>query len=150
MKNRTLYLSWLYLYILTAILGFIQEPNPLVTALLALLSICFFIPGAVLLYRAIKSGRRKHLRIVMLISAASLTVTMLLFIANTLTVLAPENELLGTVLYAVLTVFSAPMMCAPYQSVSMFLWACLLFTGISFWKKTKPEPKQTGKKKVKK
>lgn len=137
MKTNQLYLYWLYLFIFCAAMGFIQERNPLVTALLMLLTLAFFVPGALLLYHAIREGDRKHLRNVLIISACSLGVTMLLFIANTLTVLAPDNDLLGRILYAVLVVFSAPMMCAPYQSISMFLWACLMFTAISHWKKTK-------------
>lgn len=137
MKPRNLYLYWLYLFILCAALGFIPHPrNPLVTALLALLSVAFFLPASILLYQAIRSGKRRHLRKILTISALSLGLTLILFIANTLTILAPQNLLLGNVLNALLVVFSAPMLCAPYQFVSMFLWACLLFTAISFWKKT--------------
>lgn len=137
MKTKQLYLYWLYLFIFCAAMGFIQDRSPLVTALLALLSIAFFIPGALLLYGGIRSGDRKPLRNVVVISASSLGLTMLLFIANTLSVLAPDNDLLGRILQAFLVVFSSPMMCAPYQFISMFLWACLMFTAITYWKKTK-------------
>ncbi len=130
MKERKLYLIWLYLFILCAALGFIRQRSPLVTALLALLSVVFFLPGALLLHR----GERKP---VMLISAASLALTMVLFIANTLTVLAPDNILLGNIFNALLVVFSAPMMCAPYQAVSLFCWACLFFAGLTQNKKVK-------------
>lgn len=123
MKERKLYLYWLYLYILCAALGFIRQRSPLVTALLALLSIAFFVPGALLLHR----GERKP---VLCISAASLVLTLVLFIANTLTVLAPDNILLGNIFHSLLVVFSSPMMCAPYQILSLFGWACLLFAGL--------------------
>ena len=137
MKTKQLYLYWLYLFIFCAVMGFIRERNPLVTALLALLCLAFFVPGSLLLYHGIQHRDRRTVRNVMLISAGSLLLTMLLFIANTLTVLAPKNDLLGRIFQALLTVFSTPMMCAPYQFISMFLWACLLFTGLSFWKKLK-------------
>ena len=135
MKTNRLYLYWLYLFIFCAAMGFIRERNPLVTALLALLSLAFFVPGGLLMYGGIKNRDRKTVRNVMIISISSLGLTMVLFIANTLTALAPNNDMLGKIFQAVLTVFSAPMMCSPYQFISMFLWACLLFTGISFWKK---------------
>ena len=135
MKTKQLYLYWLYLFIFCAAMGFIRERNPLVTALLALLSLVFFVPGAMLMYRGIKSRDRKTVRNVMLICICSLGLTLVVFIANVLTALAPNNDLLGRIFQAILVVFSAPMMCAPYQFISMFLWACLLFTGISYWKK---------------
>ena len=137
MKNRTLYLYWLYLYILCAALGFIPTPrSPLVIALLTLCALAFYLPPAALLYRAIRKGERKPLKQVMLLSICSLVLTLLLFIANTLTVLAPENLLLGNIFNALLILVSAPMKCAPYQVLSLFGWACLLFTAITNWKKT--------------
>jgi len=137
MKDKHLYLYWLYLFILCAALGFIPAGrSPLVTALLALLSIAFFIPGGMLLYRGIRRRERAHLKTILLLSLCSLVLTLVLFIANTLTVLAPHNILLGNVMNTLLVLFSAPMMCAPYQFLSMFGWACLLFTAISYWKKT--------------
>lgn len=135
MKTKQLYLYWLYLFIFCAAMGFIRERGPLVTALLALLSLVFFVPGGLLMYRGIKNHDRKLVRNVMLICICSLGLTLVLFIANILTALAPNNDLLGRIFQAILVVFSTPMMCSPYQFISMFLWACLLFTGISYWKK---------------
>ena len=137
MKNRKFYLIWLYLYILCAALGFIPSPrNPLVTALLAICAVAFFAPPALLLYRAIRDGDRRTLKRMLLLSAASLALTLLLFIGNTLTILAPDNLLLGNILNALLILVSAPMACAPYQVLGTFGWACLLFTSITNWKKT--------------
>lgn len=130
MKERRLYLYWLYLFILCAALGFIRDRSPLVAALLTLLGMGFFVPGGLLLYR----GQRKP---ILIISAASLVLTLLLFIGNTLTVLAPDNLLLGNILHAALTVFSAPMMCLPYQGLGVFGWACLLFAALYRSKKPK-------------
>lgn len=134
MKDRTLYLYWLCLFILCATLGFIPAPrSPLAAALLTLLSLLFFVPPALLLRR----GGRKHLRNILILSACSLMLTLVLLIANTLSVLAPDKVLLGNILNALLVVFSAPMLCAPYQFLSLFGWACLLFTALSRWKKSK-------------
>lgn len=136
MKDRKLFLYWLYLYILCAALGFIPSPrNPLVVAALALLTVGFFVPPGMILYRAIQRNDRRQLRLVALLSAASLALTLALFIANTLTVLAPSNVLLGNVFNTLLVLFSAPMMCAPYQAISIFGWACLLFVVIFHRKK---------------
>lgn len=136
MKDRKLYLYWLYLYILCASLGFIPSPrSPLVTALLTLAAVAFFVPPAMILYRAIRRDDRKAMKLVALLSAGSLVLTTVLFIANTLTVLAPANLLLGNILNALLVLFSAPMLCAPYQALSLFGWACLLFTVIFHRKK---------------
>ena len=136
MKDRKLYLYWLYLYILCAALGFIPNPrNPLVAALLTLCAAAFFLPPALLLYRSVQTGQRKNLQAVLWISAGSLVLTLLLFIANTLTVLAPDNLLLGNILNAVLIILSTPMCCAPYQVLGIFGWACLLFTALTNWKK---------------
>lgn len=139
MKDKQLYLYWLYLYIICAILGFIPPPrNPLVTALLAILTLVFFAPPAILLYRGIRQESRPHLKTIALISGLSLGITTLLFIANMLTALAPNNILLGNLFNALLVVFSAPMMCAPYQVVSLLLWASLLTVALGNRKPKKP------------
>lgn len=144
MKNRTLYLYWLYLYILCAALGFIPTPrNPLVIALLTLCAAAFYIPPALLLYRGVQQRDRKPLKHILFLSICSLVLTLLLLIANTLTVLAPDNVLLGNLLNAVLVLVSAPMKCAPYQVLGIFVWACLLFTALTNWKKTAKTPKKT-------
>ena len=136
MKDKQLYLYWLYLAILCAALGFIQERNSLVVLLLTVLMILFYVPGGMLLYRAIQRGKRQHLRNVLFLSLISLAATTLFFIFNLLTVLAPANRLLGNILNAALVIVSVPMMCSPLPALSMFLWGCLLFTAISWWKKT--------------
>ena len=137
MKDKQLYLYWLYLYIICAILGFIpQERNPLVAALLALMTVVFFLPPAILLYRGIQQESRPHLKPIAWISALSLGLTTLLSIANVLTVLAPDDLLLGNVFYALLILFSTPMLCAPYPILSPLLWASLLMVALRWRKKT--------------
>lgn len=134
MKDQKLYLYWLYLFILCAALGFIPEPQGLLQALLALTAMLFFVPPVTLLYRGIKQGKRKHLRIIRNLSALSLLVTTVLYVINILCVSAPE--LVGNILNAALVVFSAPLLTFPIPVAVMFTWACLLVTCLSYWKKT--------------
>ena len=51
MKKSTLLLIWGILYIICTGLGFIPEPQGMVRAVLFLVSLLFFLPPAVLLYR---------------------------------------------------------------------------------------------------
>ena len=135
MKERKLYLSWLYLFILCAALGFIRQRSPLVTALLTLLGLVFYIPPGWILYRSRRD--KKQLTPILLISTLSLVLTLLLFIANALSVLAPQNLMLGNILNATLVVFSSPMMCLPLQGLGILGWACLLFTALYLRKRAK-------------
>ena len=139
MKDKHLYLYWLYLAILCAALGFIQERNPLVVALLCLASLTFFVPGGILLYRDIRSGGKRNLKIILWLSLSSLALTTALFIGYWLSLAAASSDLPGRILYAALTLFSTPMMCAPYPAMSMFLWACMLFTAITYLKPKKQD-----------
>ena len=143
MKDRKLYLYWLYLYILCAALGFIPTPRgALVAIMLSIVFLLFFLPPGLILHRAIQRRDRKPLKQILLISGCALILSMLLFIANTLTILVPDNLLLGNIFNALWIVFSTPMGCAPYQVLGLFGWACLLFTAITNWKKTENSPQK--------
>lgn len=117
MSNRSLYAAWGVLYILTAGLGFIPEPEGLAAGVLTALSLLFFIPGFILLYR----GQKKIVRI---ISALSLGATVLCLVLNVWSVAMTAD--MGTFLYVLLGLVSAPMFCAQIWVLSLFLWACLL------------------------
>ena len=52
MKTKTLWLSWLYMFILCAVLGFIPEPGGFFKFLLVAAAAAFFVPGFVLLTKA--------------------------------------------------------------------------------------------------
>ena len=128
MKNKTLYLIWGGLFILCGLLGFIPEPVGFLKGLLVILSVAFFVPGWVLLYRG-------QARAVRNLSAVSLGVTLFLLILNFLSGRAVQAA--GEFLYGLLVFFSSPMICSQYWVLSLFLWACLLMTGISQAKKGK-------------
>ena len=123
------------MFILCAALGFIRQRSPLVTALLTLLGLVFYIPPGWILCRSRRV--KKQLTPILLISTLSLVLTLLLFIANALSVLAPQNLMLGNILNATLVVFSSPMMCLPLQGLGIFGWACLLFTALYLRKRAK-------------
>lgn len=117
MSNKALYIIWGGLYILCAGLGFMQPGSEEAANAMTLLSVAFFIPGAVLLYR----GQKVQIR---LLSAISLGVTVVCILLNILSVGMAEID--GRILYALLGLLSAPMFCSRMWLLSLFLWACLL------------------------
>lgn len=134
-RNKRLYLAWGILFIVTAGLGFIPEPQGLGKALLFLLGIGFFVPGALLLYYAAKEKHIAALKCVRNVSMISLGATFLLLVANFCSVFLPEGA--GNFLYVLLTVVSAPMACCQLWALSLFLWACLLMTSLTLLHKSK-------------
>lgn len=135
MHNNKLFWIWGILFILCAGLGFIPEPEGLLKAIMVLLSLGFFAPPGLLLYRAVKSGNQTGLRYLRNFSAVSLGLSLVLLIANFLSVAASEAA--GNFLYGLLVIFSAPMICGQFWVVSLFLWACLLMTSITFLRSKK-------------
>ena len=128
MKSKTLFALWGGLFILCAALGFIPEPSAALQVLMTVLSIAFFLPGALLLRLSKETGNREIALLVRNLSAASLILTAVLLIANFLSALAPK--LLGDILHSMLIVVSAPMICSGYWALSLFLWACLMICAV--------------------
>lgn len=135
MKDKVWYGVWAGMFILCAGLGFIPAPTGAGKSLMILLALAFFVPGAVLLYRADRAGSRKGLCRVRNLSAVSLAVTVGMILVNFLSVGASEAA--GVVLHVLLGIVSAPMFCAQYWVLSLFCWACLLLTSISCLRKQK-------------
>ncbi len=129
MKNRYLYAIWGGLYLLCALLGCVSAPQGLVKALLVLLSLVFFVPGGLLLYRGIRSNDKQQVSLVRNLSALSLGLTLFALILNFLSVMA--SEVIGNITYGILILVSSPMICSQYWFISLFLWACLLFASIA-------------------
>ena len=126
MKSQFLYALWGALFILCAGLGFIPEPAGVLRVLLTVLSILFFLPPAVLVWKGRREKDRMALSLVRNLSIASLSLSVLLIIANFLTVF--RSELLGDILHGVLVVVSSPMICSGHWAMSLFFWACLLIS----------------------
>lgn len=133
MKEKALYGIWACLYILCVGLGFISEPRGLGKVLLVLISIAFFAPGFALLHEGIQTENRKMLKRLRLVCLCSLGLTLVFLIANFFSVLG--SAAMGKVLYDLLVLVSAPMICAQYWLLSLFLWACLLLSSFLIKKK---------------
>ena len=128
MNNRFLFALWGALFILCAGLGFIPEPTGAVALLLTAVSVLFFLPPAVLVWQGRKAHDRALLALIRNLSIASLSLSVLLLIANFLT--AFHSQLLGDLLHGVLVVVSSPMICSGHWAMSLFFWACLLIASL--------------------
>ena len=126
MKSQFLYALWGALFILCAGLGFIPEPAGVLRVLLTGLSILFFLPPAVLVWKGRREKDRQTLMLVRNLSIVSLGLSVGLIIANFLTVF--RSELFGDILHGVLVVVSSPMICSGHWAMSLFFWACLLIS----------------------
>lgn len=126
MVKVALYGLWLFFYLLCGILGIMEPSTGLQAGAMTVLSLIFFLPPAILLIRAIRMGDQKTVRILRLISILSLSLTLVGFVVNIAAVNASEQA--GLVLYRVLNFLSVPMVCSRHYVLSLFLWACLLFS----------------------
>lgn len=135
MKTKTLWFTWLYMFILCAVLGFIPQPTGFFKFLFVLIAIGFFAPGFVLLVKADHRDQVKTIRIIRNISIAALVLAMVLIILNFSSALM--SEIWGTVFYYMLVVLAAPMVCGQYWALTLFGWACLMVYSISLLKKRK-------------
>lgn len=127
--NKTTYFTlWGGLFILCAGLGLIPAPGGLLGWALTGLSLLFFLPPAMLYLDAVREKDRGTLTLLRNLSAGSLALTAVLLIANFLSLTA--SEAVGNVLYTILVIASAPMVCSGYWLLSLFLWACLLIVSM--------------------
>lgn len=126
MRKKLLYGSWILLYSICAVAGFVvKEPNTLQRVALFIFSALFFLPPFLLLINTYRQQNKKTLRFLRWISGLSLLLTLLLLVANVASALG--NELLGNVLYALLVLLSVPMIGSHQWFFSLLLWACLFF-----------------------
>ncbi len=125
MKEKILYAVWAGLYILCVGLSTVTDAAGFGKWVLVLTALLFFVPGAMLAYEGIKQQDKNILKRLRLVCIASLGLTLIFLVANFLSVGASAAA--GTVLYYCLMLVSAPMFCAQYWVLSLFLWACLLF-----------------------
>lgn len=124
MNKKLLYALWGCLFILCAGLGFIPEPEGALRGVLTALSLLFFLPPALILYRARKTGDPADRRLIRNLAGMSLGLTVVLLVLSFLTAFGSER--LGQVLHHMLTIVAAPMICSGHWALSLFLWACLL------------------------
>ena len=128
MNKNSLFALWGALFAICAGLGFIHDASGWGRAALTAISLLFFLPPFVLLYRARQTGDKNTVLLIRYFSLLSLGLTLILFIVSILTVMGPQW--LGDFLHGVLTVVSTPMMCSGQWALSLFLWACLLISSL--------------------
>ena len=124
MTNQRITMIWAFLYGVCAALGFIPNPAGALSGLMIVLSVAFFIPPAILVYRSVRKHDFVLLKKLRYVSLIWLALTMALIILNFLSVEASEAA--GKVLYWLLILVSSPMICSQMWVVPIFLWGCLL------------------------
>ena len=127
-KKNVLYIIWGCLYVLCVGFGVVEAAATTTRVLLVMIALAFFAPGFILAGGYLKEENRKGLRTVRIICICSLSLTALALVGNFMSARAGVE--VGNVLYAVLALVSAPMLCAQYWAASIFLWACLLMITI--------------------
>lgn len=136
MQAVILKILWVGLYLICGVLGLVSTDDAFSLAVMLLLSILFFVPPALLLYRARHDDDRKTMRLVRRVSALSLGSTTVLLILNVLSVRA-SGEGIGTALHYLLAIVSVPMLCSGSWGIPLFLWACLLWGSLPGRRKRK-------------
>lgn len=124
MKKSVIYALWGALYCLCVGLGFVENPAGLGKALLVSASLIFFLPPFYLIWQAKKENDRRTQLVLRCISGGALALSVVLLVLNFLSVYFSAHT--GLVLYVLLVMFTAPMVCSQYWFLSLFLWAVLL------------------------
>ena len=137
MKQKSVWLSWLYMFILCAVLGFIPSPTGFFKVLLALVAAGFFIPGFVLLVKADHRDDLKCIRTVRNIAIGALCLATVLIMLNFLS--ATMSALWGYAFYVMLVVLASPLVCGQYWVLALFGWACLMVYAISLLRRRKKD-----------
>ena len=107
-----------------ALLSLIPTPSTALRVVLVVLSLAFCVPPVLL--RLKKDP--KITQLLLRISAISLGASFLLLLLNIVTFAAPAW--VGNLLYCLLLFASVPGVALGSYGLSLFLWACLLFTCI--------------------
>ena len=129
MKKSYIYAIWAVLYCICVGLGFVPDPAGFGKVLLVLSSLIFFLPPFYLLWQARKEKSRKTILVLRLLSGSVLLLSLVLIILNFMSVNWSAQT--GLVMYVLLVMFSAPMVCGQYWALSLFLWACVLMAAFS-------------------
>ena len=133
-KTKKIWILWAAAYLICTVCGFVPAKQGTAHGLLfLLLSLAFFVPPGMLLYRAAKRGNKKVLQQVRNLSMISLGSTLAVIILNFLAVRA--SEAWGQVLNWILIVVSTPMVASMVWVISLFGWACLLMTSLNYLKR---------------
>lgn len=124
MNQKVLFTLWGVLFVICAALGVIPAAGGGLQGIMTALSVLFFVPPVLLLYR----GSRDTALLIRNLSALSLGLTLVFLALNV--AFAVSTETLGNILHYALAVVSSPMICSGYWALSLFLWACLLMAAL--------------------
>lgn len=127
------WLSWYSLLLICAILGFLPEPAGFWKFLCVSMSVISFIPGGLLLKYAYDRQNKKTLRQIRNISIVALSLAIVLYALNVVSVLM--DKIWGDIFYVMLVIGTTPMVCAQYWVLSLFGWAMLMWTSITLLRK---------------
>ena len=135
MKKNGLFVLWGVLFAVCAGLGFVSQPAGALKWLMIALGLVFFAPPVILLSRAQKAKDLPMATLVRNLSALSLGLTLVLLVANVLSLLG--GKALGNVLNAILAIVSVPMFCGQIWILSLFCWAFLMIAANKLVKQMK-------------
>ena len=121
---------WAGMFILCAVMGFLQEPTGATKVMLTVFAILFFLPPGLDVWYSFQRKDAAELRLVRNLCLISLGSTTVLLVANVLSVLGSSTAL-GDWLYYALVILSVPMVCGQYWAYSLLLWAGLLWCSIA-------------------
>ena len=133
MNKKKWYIAWGVLYAVCTGLSCIPEPQGVVAGLAVTAALLFFLPPAVLLYRAVPREQWAVVKLIRILSIASLSLTFVVLILNFASV--GLSDALGLFLHGALILVSVPMICMQSWVVSLFLWAVLLMVTLKYRKK---------------
>lgn len=134
MKNtKHLWIFWAVAYVICTVCSFFPMTQGALTGLFLLLSLGFFVPPGFLIYEAVQNKRPKTLKAIRNLSIISLSLTLVTILLNF--VAFEASKAWGLVLYWLLILVSAPMICSQVWVIGMFGWAMLLFTSLTYLKK---------------
>ena len=132
-KTKLLWILWAVAYGICTVCGFIPVTEDAISGLFILLSLGFFVPPALLIFRGVQNKQTQILRLIRNLSIISLIVTMVTIVLNFVSIQA--SAAWGTVLYWLLILVSTPMICAQHWVIGLFGWAMLLMTCLNYLKK---------------
>ena len=135
MNRKFLLALWGGLFAVCAAMGFVPNPGTALRVLLTILGLVFFAPPVLLLHRAKAASDRSTPLLVRNIAAASLALTMVLLVANVLSLRG--SVALGNVLNAILAIVSVPMFCGQIWVLTLFCWAFLMIAANKLVKQMK-------------
>ena len=135
MKKKGLFVLWGVMFAVCGALGFVDAPVGALKWLMTALGLVFFAPPIVLLRRAEAFRDLPAAALVRNLSALSLGLTLILLVANVLSLLG--GVALGNVLDAVLAIVSVPMYCGQIWILTLFCWAFLMIAANKLVKQMK-------------